>query len=395
MHDKAAIDHYRFDYSGLVDQNQAARKAVFEAARRYCQAGLSFIPIKADGSKMPAFELLPRVWCNITNRFRRPWSPYKTRLPTKKEVRAWFRDSPTDQVYGIAIIGGAVSGGVEIIDIDNWETAQPWMDSVEKAAPGLLGQLVRVQSPRPGMHIYYRCADPGRNEKLAQIPVPDPATGKTRPKTVIELKGEAGYCLAPPSPEACHPTRRPYVYLSEIELDRVPTITKKQRDILIACARQFDQFEKSRPERTGSPWRSLRTTSNRPGDDFNVRGDWGEILEPHGWRCVGTGGDGIEYWRRPGKKDGHSATTGYQGSHLFRVFSSNAAPFEPDTSYTKFQVCAMLDHNGDFGLAARALRKAGFGKRFVPVSIKEPALDRYSRFQSASFSSRVNGHRGF
>jgi len=38
------------------------------------------------------------------------------------------------------------------------------------------------------------------------------------------------------------------------------------------------------------------------------------------------------------------------------VFSSSAAPFEPDTSYGKFAAFALVEHEGDFSAAARALR---------------------------------------
>jgi hypothetical protein len=69
------------------------------------------------------------------------------------------------------------------------------------------------------------------------------------------------------------------------------------------------------------------------------------------------------YWRRPGKiGPGISATTNYGGSHLLYVFSTNAAPFEPDTAYTPFAAYALLEHRGDFTAAARALALCGNGE---------------------------------
>jgi hypothetical protein len=95
---------------------------------------------------------------------------------------------------------------------------------------------------------------------------------------------------------------------------------------------------------------------DRPGDDFNRRGDVREILTQHGWACVRTGEN--EYWRRPGKTVGWSATL---RNGCFYVFSANASPFEPNRAYSPFSVYALLEHNGRFDDAARALRDRGFG----------------------------------
>jgi len=99
----------------------------------------------------------------------------------------------------------------------------------------------------------------------------------------------------------------------------------------------------------------------RPGDDFGARSDWREVLEPHGWRRVAErGGEG--YWCRPGKARGVSATTGYAGGASLYVFSSNAPPFAPGESYSKFAAYALLEHGGDFARAVQALAARGFGR---------------------------------
>jgi len=94
----------------------------------------------------------------------------------------------------------------------------------------------------------------------------------------------------------------------------------------------------------------------RPGDDFNHRGDVRALLRAHGWTLV-KGGDN-EYWRRPGKDSGTSATL---KERVFYVFSSNATPFEPNQGYSPFSVYTLLEHGGDYEQAARCLRTMGFG----------------------------------
>ena len=46
---------------------------------------------------------------------------------------------------------------------------------------------------------------------------------------------------------------------------------------------------------------------------------------------------------------------------MLYVFSSNAAPFESQRAYGRFSVYALLEHGGDFALAASALRAEGYG----------------------------------
>jgi hypothetical protein len=99
----------------------------------------------------------------------------------------------------------------------------------------------------------------------------------------------------------------------------------------------------------------------RPGDDFNRRTTWQDLLEPAGWTPLFVTEDGVRYWRRPDKRFGHSATTNHGGTDHLYVFTSSAAPLEADTSYDKFAAYAALHHKGDYSAAARALALQGFG----------------------------------
>ena len=98
-----------------------SKQEVYRAAKAYVASGLSLIPIRADGNKKPAFELLPKIWSEFSEKYRRPWGGFKTRPPTLRELRAWFRDSDPDTDYSMAILGGKVSGNLEIIDCDSWD----------------------------------------------------------------------------------------------------------------------------------------------------------------------------------------------------------------------------------------------------------------------------------
>ncbi len=290
----------------------------------YLQAGLSLIPCSPT-TKNPLLHA---------------WKPYQTRQPTAEEVTRWFQR----QESAVAIITGQVSGGLTVLDFDAPPLFVPWVQRVSATQPNLLAGLPLVQTPSGGFHVYFRSAALRGNQKLAV----DPARpgGKY---TLIETRGEGGYVLAPPSPG--------YTLL-EGDLTQIPTLTPDQRTCLLDAARYFTRAapEPERPHLRPRP----RGDGSRPGDDFNRRGDVTPVLERHGWRRVGQHGI-TSYWRRPGKRRGHSATYNHCDHRYFYVFTTNAPPFAPERGYSNFSVFALLEHGGDFAAAAQRLQRLGFG----------------------------------
>jgi putative DNA primase/helicase len=359
----------------IAGEESTTREHVYEASQRLVKAGFSVIPIEAyEGTKGPDSYRLPRPHDRVNNKPRPSWSIYKFRRPNAAELRHWY-SMPGD--YGLAVIGGAVSGGkyglgLEVIDIDTADLTQPWIDEVEREAPGLVNRLVRVRTPRPGLHIYYRCSRFGVSQKLAFAPAKDDfghaaidPQGNTVRKTLIEVKAEGGYCLIPPSPSRCHPTCRLYQYAGgSLDLTAVPTITPEERNILLDAARSLNQLQETTTAEKRPQIVKKNGTSSRPGDDFNARANWADILTPHGWTLTDNHGDETR-WCRPGKDGGVSATTNHHGCDLLHVFSSNAEHFESERWYSKFSAYALLNHEGNFEEAARDLREQGYGKKML------------------------------
>jgi len=305
------------------------------------RAGLCVLPARLD-PKSPAIAR---------------WKPFQRRLPTEGQVREWFaRDQP------MCIVAGAVSGQLEMIDFDaGGEAFDAWTELVHAEMPGLLERLVIERSPSGGRHVVYRCqAGVSANIKLAQRLVIAPSAqpivlyGKTFvPRrvgdrfevilTLIETRGEGGLFL-------CDPT--PGYELLQGDFAAVPDVFEAERELLLGAAWSLDELPRVPvPDPMGGE------PCGRPGDDFNEHGDVRAVLERHGWTCVRRGE--IEYWRRPGKETGWSATL--KGG-VFYVHSANAAPFESSRGYSPFGVYARLEHGGDFAGAAAALRGQGFGQ---------------------------------
>ena len=287
------------------------------------------------------------------------WSGFQKRLPTPAELAAWIEIGPD----AICIVCGSVSGNLEMIDFDNGgEAFNAWRAAVEEIEPGLTDRLYVETTPSGGRHVVYRCeAAVCGNTKLAQRRVdvegsaPIQIAGKTlTPRqdagggwfvvvTLIETRGEGGMFLCAPS--------LGYETIAG-NLASTPVVTAEEREVLLGCAWRLGDAAPSVVGEQPAPC----GPRVRPGDEFNVRGDAREILRRHGWKMVKSGDN--EHWRRPGKQHGTSATL--KGG-VFYVFSSNAAPFEPNQAYAPFAVFAMLEHGGDFAAAASALRAQGFG----------------------------------
>jgi hypothetical protein len=147
-----------------------------------------------------------------------------------------------------------------------------------------------------------------------------------------------------------------------------------------AVLKAFRRIAEPKPPnpKQGSATKGSEEADGRPGADFNRGGDIRPVLQEAGWLLLDEQ-DGVGYWRRPGKTDGqHSATTDFVPG-LFYVFSSNAAPFEANRSYTKFAVYALLKHGGDFAAAAKDLTEQGYGApprsaASWPAPLREEAL---------------------
>jgi Bifunctional DNA primase/polymerase, N-terminal len=121
--------------------------ALLEAGRFYVGCGLSVIPIAPTGAKRPACE----------------WKEFQERRATDDELRRWLASGRN----GVAIVGGGISGNLEIIDIDEPELVEPFTKLAVSHVPKLADAPL-VTTPGDGAHLYSRCAERvSGNMKLA------------------------------------------------------------------------------------------------------------------------------------------------------------------------------------------------------------------------------------
>lgn len=322
---------------------------VLAAALDLAAHGCSVIPVASDGTKRPAVA----------------WKAWQTERPGEDHLHDWFGHAS----HGVGVITGTISGNLELLEVEGRA-----VDLVPQLAALLtdsgMGELWQricagwlVQSPSGGLHFLYRVdGSVAGNTKLARRPGEVPGTVDV----LIETRGEGGYLVTAPSGGTVHPTGKPWAIVAGGPAT-CPTLTVDERDALHLAASTFDAMpvRDDYPAPAPLPAGSTPSSSDglRPGDDYNARATWDDILTPHGWQRVKKMGTGWG-WVRPGKhpRDGISATTGtsLDGVDRLYVFSSSTE-FDTERPYSKFAAHALLEHGGDLSAAASALRKNGYG----------------------------------
>lgn len=188
-----------------VPASQPARmqQAALDALAR----GWSVIPIAAGGKR-------PLI----------PWRVFQTRPARPDEVRAWFQRWPQ---ANLALVTGARSGLV-VIDVDPRHGGTASL-AAQQAAAGPLPATLSAASGGGGRHLYF--AHPGGR-----------IGNRTGLRPGLDLRGDGGYIVAPPSR---HASGEPYRWTSAPTAALAPLPTW-----LIPAARP-------RPGRTRAEWQAL------------------------------------------------------------------------------------------------------------------------------------------
>lgn len=337
---------------------------VRDAALAAWECGLSVLPPREDGSKAPLGA----------------WKQYQERRATRAEILAWYGENGQCRRSGLGLVCGSISGGLELFEFDCSVTYRRFKEAATSLG---LGELVKrieggylESTPGGGIHWLLYCQGTRECTKLARRhKTPDEYTDSDREavaaaearghvhnpvKTLIETKDEGGFVIVAPSNGRVHPTGGAYI-LRRGGFDSIATVTPAELRSLWDLARSFDRMpepvhaeppEARAHKKAAGDWPDTVT----PWDDYNARTDWGDLLP--GWTRVYEQGD-TEYWRRPGKDEGVSATI-RKGSGGLYVFSTST-DFEPLRPYSKFDAYTRLNHGGDSRAAVAALSKAGFG----------------------------------
>ncbi|NDC64327.1 MAG: hypothetical protein EBZ59_10170, partial [Planctomycetia bacterium] len=269
---------------------------------------------------------------------------------------------------GIGIICGAVSGGLEMVEVEG--RARDLLPAIRAAAErlGHADLLARLESgcaeesPSGGLHYVLRVIDgaPLGNVELASRPDPAAEHGQ---RVLCETRGQGGWFVSAPSAGRTHGTGKSYRLVSGSPAT-IPAFTTAERDAIYDCFRAVDEMP-ARPARpVAAAGESTAARRERPdgeilpGDDFDQRASWADAIPPTWVRlCEGPTADEWSMYA-----DGKRKTADhYHDKDRFYIYDTDCPGSKRLLS--KFGLYAWLNHNGDFAAAARDLWRKGYGSR--------------------------------
>lgn len=304
-------------------------------AFKYAKSGLSVVPCSIDK--------IPKI----------PWKLLQSEISGENEIKAW----PNYEL--LAVAGGKVSGSLTCIDVDckydlTGTLFEDFYKEIHKYSADLAKKLVIQKTTNQGYHLIFRCKKIEGNLHLARretTPKEREKNLKDKVKVLIETRGEGGYYV-------CYPSAG--YDLIQGDFFHLPEISEEDYDNIFQIARSFNQYFK----KEHVPNFSGETTELRPGDDYNSRGDALQLLEANGWHVVNRNSTLVKLLRPGDTNTKHSAyyiLIGKWANHLI-VFSSSTE-FDTNKAYSPFSIYTVLNHNGNYQEAAKALAAQGYGKQ--------------------------------
>jgi hypothetical protein len=283
---------------------------------------------------------------------------FKDASTSADTIHLWFSSGNNQDKSNIALRTGRESG-VWVLDVDPRNGG---------TVPAGLPNTLTAITGGGGLHFYFRY--PTR-----AISNDTPIRFRKTYSEGVDIKADGGYVLLPPS----H-TEAEYKWVSD-----TTAIAEAPDWLLEACTKPA--VEPVAVVDGGYLYGDL--TDNRPGSIYNRQPNvLNELLEENGWTLQYTDGD-EGFWCRPGKTEGVSATTNYNGTGLLYVFTSST-DFEAATAYTPFAAYTVLNHGGDYKVAAEALAMATISSptpvkvyHFEPAFSDDSFVGKYIRYVSA------------
>lgn len=348
-----------------------------KGAMAWHDAGMSVIPVVADGSKKPYAA----------------WKDYQSFRASRAKVERWFKTSPEQ---GVGLICGEVSNNLEMTEIEavrmggeHWDRIADCMgdNGVYPTWNRLITEGYCESTPSGGIHILYTVVGnpiPG-NTKIAMD-----VTGK---QTYAETRGEGGFVVVAPSGGRVHKTGESWTVLAG-RIGEVPEITWDERcQIHDALRIALDERVLPTYERPAGASTYDKSQGERPGDAFENDPSITihDLLLRNGWKYLGKS-RGQDRYVHPLSSDmsTHSACTGWQGSPNLYAWSG----LPKEDYYTKFGLLAQLEFNGDFSAAGKWLHTQGYGTGGTPVidlsdwdevpqQVAAPDVERAAQVESA------------
>ena len=315
---------------------------------KYYEAGLSVVALNANKTPLGQWkerqnELLPPT----------PVEKYKT-------------------CYGIGIICGPVSGGIEVVDVDSkYDITGTLMERFTAAVNSncdIMGRVVIETTQNKGYHIIYRCSEIQGNQKLANRYCTEDEL-KQEPnekvKCLLETRGMGGFFMCAPSPG---------YEVTQGDLLNIPIISPEDRKILLETAKAFNEVYQ--PEHR----KDIKYGEDNPFSQYDDTSDTVALLQEYGWEVKGQC-DGNIMLKRPGTTDSKWSGGFHPDKKLFHTFSTSTV-FSTDKAYSPSGVLCMLKFNGDWRECAKWLHDRNYGKQVKKVTENKPVTELFTTIKA-------------
>lgn len=285
--------------------------AVWNQVERLLADGMSIIPIRDKEESVNGKVFKAKTPYST-------WAEYQHTIISKELL---WHEMEKYNTSAVAIVCGAVSGNLEVIDIDVKYKAginAILFKDLQDMFPLIYDKLRRHSSPSTGNHILFRVAGmvvPGNKDLAGRNPNKEELSDnpKAQIKWFIQTRGEGGYVLCPPS-----------MGYSQVNDVPIPILTLEERECILNLCRNYNEVVKEPPQipifKNGKP--DFYYDEN-PYVNYSNAADPNEILSDMGWTFVSNRGKFI-WFTQPGGTKGNVHGSFNTETHIFQSFTPNA-----------------------------------------------------------------------
>ena len=288
---------------------QAQHQEVFKAGNALLEQGYSVIPVR-DKDHESKGKIYPK---------KSPFYGWKKCMDEPLTPGMFFSQLEKTNTTWIALVLGKVSKRVIAIDIDNkhWLGVEHKLFSALKDLYAPLWKKLRIhQTQSGGFHIPFMVPESMeilRSKKLAYK--------EGAKEAGIEMKGEGGFIVIPPSEG-----------YSLFKKNDIPLLTQEEIAVMMAIIEDINEKKTIKKERVKTQKRDSEYYATTPFDDFNHSDQGSMVIEKYGWKFEKENAHFIHF-TRGGKKGGVSASFNKEKCY-YHIFTTSDEQLEGNENYT-------------------------------------------------------------